>query len=91
MNKYNHWIAKLVGKLNGQKRFAITLGQTAYYSVSKEEVFTNPKWVRHEDVHKKQWASEGRLRFLFKYLYYSVRYGYKNNPYEVEARACSGD
>jgi len=86
MDKYSHWLAKVLGKLNRSKRYAVTIGQTAYYSVSKEDVKKSPEWIRHEDEHKRQYAREGILKFLIKYFYYSIRYGYHNNPYEVDAR-----
>lgn len=43
--------------------------------------------VRHEAIHKAQ-AKEffGYIPYYFKYLVYSCRYGYRNNPFEVEAR-----
>jgi hypothetical protein len=41
---------------------------------------------RHELEHCYQIARLGRLRFYVTYLFYSVRYGYKRNPFEVEAR-----
>ena len=45
-----------------------------------------PVWLfRHELEHVYQQIRDGRLRFYLKYFYYSVRYGYKKNPYEVEA------
>lgn len=41
----------------------------------------------HEACHIEQVKKEGRLKFVIKYLFYNIRYGYTNNPYEVEARA----
>lgn len=84
MNHYNSKLAKLVGRLNGQQAWAITLGQTTYYSVSKKLV--TPEWCRHEDRHKAQYREEGTFKFIVKYLWYLVRYGYYNNPYEIDAR-----
>lgn len=43
--------------------------------------------LRHERKHLEQIESDGRLLFSIKYLYWLCRYGYKNCPYEVEARA----
>ena len=43
--------------------------------------------LRHECKHLEQIESDGRLLFSIKYLYWLCRYGYKNCPYEVEARA----
>lgn len=41
---------------------------------------------RHEERHIEQVKREGRLKFICKYLFYNIKYGYDNNPYEVEAR-----
>lgn len=41
---------------------------------------------RHEKQHLIQIAKEGSWKFVFKYLFYLLKYGYTNNPYEVEAR-----
>jgi hypothetical protein len=84
MDKYNHWLGKFFGLINGQKRFAITLGQTTYYSVSEETI--GPAWRFHEDWHKYQWAMDGVIKFSLLYVWYLIRYGYYDNPYEVEAR-----
>ena len=46
----------------------------------------NEALIKHEMVHIEQIKREGRIKFFFKYTYYWIRYGYKNNPYEVEAR-----
>jgi hypothetical protein len=86
MDKYNHWIAKVVLFLNkrrGWSNAAITIGQTSYYSCDQSLV--SPSWHRHEDEHKKQWKHNGWIKFTFLYLWYSLRYGYYNNPLEVEA------
>jgi len=46
-----------------------------------------PDWLfRHELEHVYQIMREGPLRFYLKYFYNAVRYGYDDNPYEVEAR-----
>lgn len=44
------------------------------------------KMYKHEKCHIEQVKREGRIKFLFKYLYYNIKYGYENNPFEVEAR-----
>ncbi len=41
---------------------------------------------RHEEKHIEQWKRGWWIGFLIKYLYYNLRYGYRNNPYEIEAR-----
>lgn len=46
--------------------------------------------LRHERKHLEQIERDGRLLFAIKYLYWLCRYGYKNCPYEVEARSAEG-
>ena len=65
--------------------WAVTLGQTTYYSVSQPNA-VNLAWRRHEEKHKEQWRRDGWFKFAIKYLYYQIKYGYKGNPYELEAR-----
>ena len=44
-------------------------------------------WLfRHELEHIYQVQRDGWFKFHAKYLYWLARYGYKNNPYEIEAR-----
>lgn len=40
----------------------------------------------HEFIHLCQVERDGLFKFLFKYLWYNIRYGYRNNLYEVNAR-----
>ncbi|HSW62167.1 MAG TPA: hypothetical protein VLH56_02430 [Dissulfurispiraceae bacterium] len=85
-DKYNSTFARLVGWLNGAKAgYAVTLGQTTHYSVSESDV--GPKWRKHENRHKAQYAERGVFVFLLTYFWYLVTRGYKDNPYEVDARA----
>lgn len=86
MDRYNSRLAKLVAKLAGWRQAGITLGQTTYYSVSSEVVDADHSWRSHENWHKVQWRRDGRLKFACLYLWYTLRHGYQNNPYEVEAR-----
>ena len=44
------------------------------------------RWLKHELVHIEQYKKHGLLKFLTLYLWYSMKYGYYNNPFEVEAR-----
>jgi hypothetical protein len=43
--------------------------------------------IRHERKHLEQMERDGKLIYAIKYSYWLIRYGYWNNPYEVEARA----
>jgi len=49
------------------------------------------KLYRHELQHCYQVASLGRLKFYSRYIWYQIRYGYKKNPFEVEANQREGD
>jgi hypothetical protein len=40
---------------------------------------------RHELIHIEQIERDGPVKFTLLYFWYLVRYGYWNNPYEVEA------
>jgi hypothetical protein len=54
-----------------------------------EEHLNNKVLVKHELAHARQIKEEGVIKFYLKYLYYTLRYGYKNNPYEIDARRSS--
>ena len=62
----------------------LVLGGTVYFAAPAHLI---PQWLfRHELEHAYQIMREGSFRFYLKFFLYSVRYGYYNNPYEVEAR-----
>lgn len=46
----------------------------------------NQALLNHEFKHIEQIRREGKLKFFFKYTWYLIKYGYKDNPYEIEAR-----
>jgi hypothetical protein len=83
-DKYNHWFGRIVRWwMNTGGDWAITIGQTAYYSCGEDEV--SPWWHAHEDRHKWQWRRDGHIHYACKYLWYLWKVGYSNNPYEVDA------
>lgn len=85
--KENMTIAWAASKILNVKQVAIVIKNTIYlYGTTKEEFIKNKKWLLHEQKHIEQYKREGVIRFLLKYVYYSMRYGYKNNPFEIEAR-----
>lgn len=43
--------------------------------------------VRHEQRHWHQAQEMGVLRWYATYAWYTIRYGYRNNPLEVDARS----
>jgi hypothetical protein len=77
-------IARMVLK---SRNVAMVLGKTIHLSGVNREAFLNDSgWVAHELCHIRQFQEHGYLRFLWLYLRESMRVGYYNNKYEVEAR-----
>lgn len=64
---------------------AITMPWSRVY-VLNEDWADDPGLQVHEAVHLYQIRRDGRVRFTLNYLWWLIRYGYWNNPYEVEAR-----
>ena len=62
-------------------------GKVLYpYILFRDEREDVEDWLfKHEFYHIIQIRREGWFKFHMKYLYYLVRYGYENNPYEVAA------
>lgn len=46
----------------------------------------NIQLFRHELEHCYQIKRDGVVRFYLKYLFCQIRYGYRENPYEIEAK-----
>ncbi|MEO7522947.1 MAG: DUF4157 domain-containing protein [Ferruginibacter sp.] len=85
--KENSWLAKIAAKKLGKKDVAMVLGNTIHLWNTTEAGFLNDKqWVKHELCHVEQYKRYGFLNFLARYLWESIRKGYQNNKYEVEAR-----
>lgn len=85
--KENSWIAKLAAKKLRSDNVAIVIGKTIHlHNVSKEDFLKDEKWVKHEMCHIHQFKQYGFLTFIFKYIWESMKNGYYNNKYEVEAR-----
>lgn len=85
--KENSWIAKIAAKKLHANSVALVLGKTIHLYGSTKEIFlANERWVKHELCHVKQFAAHGYIIFTIKYLSESLRVGYYNNKYEVEAR-----
>ncbi len=90
--KENSWIAKFAAiKLQSQQA-AIVIGKTIHlYNTSKKQFLLNEKWLKHELCHVKQFQENGYLIFIAKYLWESIKHGYYNNKYEVEARKAENE
>jgi len=85
--KPNSRIAKIAAMKLRSENVAIVIGKTIHlYHVSKEDFLKDPKWVKHEMCHINQFKEYGFLVFIIKYLFESMRHGYNNNKYELEAR-----
>ena len=52
---------------------------------------TKHRVMVHEARHIFQINRDGYLKFTVKYLYYLARYGYRNNPYEIDARKAANE
>lgn len=85
--KENSWIAKLAARKLKTKNCAIVIGNTIHlHNTAREEFMANRKWLLHELKHVEQYQRYGVLRFIVLYLYETVKRGYRNNRFEVEAR-----
>ena len=85
--KENSWLAKIAAKKLRSSNVAIVLGKTIHlFGVSKMDFLQDEKWLKHELCHIKQFKQYGYLNFVVKYLWESLRKGYYNNRFEVEAR-----
>jgi len=74
-------------KLLGQKD---TLAMTIWPFIITKEKTISDRLLQHELVHIKQQKRGWLVGFYVKYFYYQWKYGYENNPYEIEAREKSG-
>lgn len=85
--KENSWIAKIAAKKLHAENVAIVLGKTIHlYHVSKQDFLKNEKWVKHEMCHLQQFKKYGFFSFICKYLWESLKVGYRKNKFEAEAR-----
>lgn len=85
--KEKSWIARLAAMKLRSLQVAIVIGDTIHlHNTTKVEFLSNTSWLRHELKHVEQYRRLGFTRFLFLYLAESVKKGYYNNRFEVEAR-----
>ena len=84
----NSWLAKIAAKKLRSSNVAMVLGKTIHlHNTTKEEFLKNKKWLKHEICHLRQFRRHGYIGFIIKYLWESIRRGYHNNKFEMEARA----
>ena len=85
--KENSFFAKIAAKKLGADAVAMVIGKTIYlHGTTKAYFIADERWLKHELCHIKQYEENGTIIFLIKYLWESLRKGYYNNKYEVEAR-----
>ena len=86
--KENSWLAAIAAKKLQAASVAMVLGNTIHlHNTSQEEFLKNENWVKHELCHIEQFRQHGYIGFIVKYLWESIRKGYYDNKFEVEARA----
>lgn len=91
INKVNIKTDSLIAKIGAfrlkQRSMALTFGNTIHlHNVTKDAFLKRTSWVCHELKHVEQFNKHGIIAFTIKYIYYSIRFGYYNNPLEKEAR-----
>lgn len=86
------WVARLASWKLKTRQCAIVLGRTIFlYGFDKNALIQDQHLLRHEVCHVLQWQRMGYLYFLVCYLGWSIRFGYYQNPLEIEARQKEAD
>jgi len=85
--KENSLLAWFAAKKLKSAQVAIVWKNTIYlHNTSKNDFLEDKRWVRHELKHVEQFNYYGAIPFVVRYLWESLKKGYYNNRYEVEAR-----
>jgi len=79
--RYNHWYLKYIAT----GYVGMVFYPWVIFKKSKEEV--SDVLFRHEMEHVYQIREIGWVKYYTKWWWYTLTKGYKNNPYEVEAKA----
>ncbi len=83
----NSLFARIARAVLKSDNVAMVLGNAIHLSGVKKETFlNNHSWVAHERCHLQQFKKYGFFRFLWLYTIGSVKVGYFDNKFEVEAR-----
>lgn len=82
--RYGRLVTAIGGWFAGMDRHAsaVTLGRTI---VLHPEATASARLMRHELAHVRQWK-RNPVTFPLRYVWNHLRYGYRRNPYEIEAR-----
>ncbi|CAN5340410.1 hypothetical protein BH11BAC5_BH11BAC5_34050 [soil metagenome] len=90
--KENSWLAKLAAKKLNTSAVAMVIGSTIHlHNTATSEFLKDTRWVKHELCHIRQYKQHGTMGFIVKYLWESLKKGYYNNRFEVEARAAENE
>ncbi len=85
--KENSWVAKIAAWKLGTRAVAIVIGHSIHlHNTTKQEFLSNKTWLLHELCHVRQYQQHGFFGFIAKYIWESIKNGYYNNKFEVEAR-----
>jgi len=85
--KENSLLARVAAYKLETKQCAIVINRTIYlHNTSRKDFLANKKWLLHELKHVEQYQRYGTIRFVILYLYETIKRGYRNNRFEVEAR-----
>jgi len=83
----NSLFARIARMVLKSRNVAMVLGNNIHLSgVDRVTFLQDDGWLAHELCHIRQFREHGYFRFLWLYLKESMRVGYYNNKYEVEAR-----
>ena len=81
-------ILKIVNRITKNQFNGITNPFTMKVHTTDKDFFNNPTYnnfYRHELIHLRQVAYYGKIKFLLKYIWYSIKYRYARNPFELQA------
>ena len=85
--KENSWLAKIAAIKLKTPSVAMVLGKTIHlHNIRTSEFTQNEKLFKHELCHVRQFKEHGYFLFVVKYIWETIKHGYYNNKYEVEAR-----
>lgn len=84
--------ASIAARVLGVVRCAMVIDHTIHlHGATEHEIRSDVRWMRHEAAHVLQYRRFGMWQFLMRYAWFSLRYGYHNNPLEAEARMAESD
>lgn len=90
--KENSWLARIAARKLRCHSVAMVIGKTIHlHNSTKENFLKNESWVRHEIAHIQQYRELGFIGFIVLYLLETLKKGYENNRFEVDARQKEND